>query len=288
MASHTYVIYNLASHTVINTVKSTAVSDKALAIRTNARNAAGIGIEKSPVVWDKYGNEIIYTKKKNIAVHIIDDDKLAAGNYEKDPIGLLYDPARLAASRTRDQAKAHKGERIRQQHHAARIAEKIKLDGLKDDDGALITVTTLNAKDLREQVRTKISRLKQERYTAFVNYERMADKKAAEIAEQERQRDALTAYIRLYLPKPKKNEDPETYTADSAAQTATRRRKKAEPIPGCAEAFNPATGKFGAVYAPGEGPEPEPEPKGAFFDPAKYQMNPAPAAEMDPDECDFI
>lgn len=214
MSTYTFIIYDLANRRQIKQVKFPYTGQSGITIRSEARKAAGFHWCPFSQVWDRYGNEILYTRKNNGFVYIVEDTRLRDGAYEPDPISAILDnPAALAAARSKNRAKPEKGQRIRQQHHAERIAEHIKINGI---DG--VTLTPRNAPEIRDQIRRELTQLKKDQSRLWDQYEKDAAAKAAQIAAKAAQRDAITAYIRRYP----SDSTPQTYTAQHANQEAHR------------------------------------------------------------------
>lgn len=266
MKTYTFIAYDPVSHLERGRQFFEFGEASATSRRTNARKFADMLWCNFSQAWDKYDNEILYTRKDARFVYIVDNAKLADGAYERDPVAILDDPAALAAAKARYKTRPKRGERYTKENHAARIAEALQIEGL---DGK--TVTPLNAPELRKEVRKAMSDIKREQTELWEQYLKDSAALAKRLDEKTRQRDALNEYIRR---NPYKEEEADTYTAQEAAKTTRRKSliQTAAPAPQNAPTASAA----------------QEEPKGAFFDPAKYQMSPTPSAGMNPDECDFI
>lgn len=272
MRKYKFIVWSLLEGNVIGIFEKQLEFDwgtkEMQKVRMEARKAASIDLVPFTEIQDPFENRILYTKKHNRLVQIVESNRYAAGDYLKDPITLMYDTIKLNTAKART-AQAHSKERSRRRHQAARIVKQLTLDGEE--------VTTLNAKAFIESRKAKIKAARQEEREAWKIYDAVDLRTAATIEKHEKDIAALKIFIHSTGGEiPKTN----TYTAREAA----RKTKPGAPAQIAAPA---TTAPQNAPTAPEAATAPE-EPKGAFFDPAKYQLNPTPSAGMNPDECDFI
>jgi hypothetical protein len=272
MRKYKFIVWSLLEGSVIGIFEHELKFDwgtkELQKVRTEARKAASIDLVPYTEIQDPFENRILYTKKHNRLVQIVEANRYAAGDYLKDPITLMYDTIKLNTAKART-SQAHSKERSRRRHQAARIVKQLTLDGEE--------VTTQNARAFIESRKAKIKAARQEEREAWKVYDAIDLRTAATIEKHEKEIAALKIFIHSTggdLPKTN------TYTAREAA----RKMQAAKPLPTAAPA--PQT-------APQTAPAAPEEPKGAFFDPAKYQLidsqNPAPSAGgMNPEDCDFI
>jgi hypothetical protein len=207
MKTHTFIICDISKKAVIKQVNFKEPTISKAHLRTEARKAAGFVTASFTLIWDEFGNDIMYNRKSNGFVYVVDEARLAAGDYLRNPLSILDNPAALAAARTRNKSRIKRGERPGKNYHADRTAEALKIHGLNGE-----TVTTANCHDLRDYVRRQISEIRREQTILWERANNDAAKLAEREAELVRQREALTAYIRLH--NPGKEAKVRTFTAD--------------------------------------------------------------------------
>lgn len=225
------------------------------AIRQEARKAAGMQADPYSTILDHFGNRIFYNRKIDRMVQLIPEDKYLTNAYTVDPLEILDNQTARNAIKAGKQKQS-----TRERYRAERSADNLTIKGEK--------ITDINASFYLDEISAEYKKLKQKDADAWKDYLKKAKAREKELKELAEQKESLESYMKVRQLKANKTN---TYTAREAA----RKMQAAKSIPT-------------AAPTPQNTPAAPEEPKGAFFDPAKYQISPTPSAGMNPDDCDFI
>jgi hypothetical protein len=173
-------------------------------IRQDARKMAGISMVPYTAIRDAYGNPILYTRKKDVLIHIIERPLYNAGDYERDPCSLILDQARRNAAAARKTR-----ERSRKRQQARRTERPLEIEGMP--------VTTANVGEMLNAVKAQIKDAKLRGEQIGREYDKAMDLIDAELGTLEKQKVALNEFKRTFG---KTAPTPQVYTAQNAATLA--------------------------------------------------------------------